>query len=139
MRLVERHGDTTADTRRRFTLHVEFAADDVSEARTTAAALAQGLGRLRPEVDAGSALLSPAGWIGCAVSVVDPAPDAAVLASADSDGRLSIPSRSRAGSVDDEMAHKGAAEDSLVAAGVTGHWLGGRGRRADLPYSDYER
>jgi hypothetical protein len=43
---------------RRYTLHLDFAADDVGQAREVAVALAQGLGILRPEVAPYSAAVS---------------------------------------------------------------------------------
>ena len=46
---------------RRYTLHLEFAADDVGNAMAVAAALADGLAVLRPEVDAYAARLSTPG------------------------------------------------------------------------------
>jgi len=46
---------------RRYTLHLDFAADDPAQAREVAAALAEALGILRPEVETYSALLSIGG------------------------------------------------------------------------------
>jgi len=46
------------DRGRRYTLHLDFTADDATRARETAMALAEGLGILREDVDTHSALMS---------------------------------------------------------------------------------
>ena len=52
---------------RRYTVHLDFTADDPAGARSLAVALAEGLAALRPDVEAYSARLSVGeGWAGAA-------------------------------------------------------------------------
>ena len=71
-----------ADPPPRYTLHLDFTADDTDHARTIACELAEGLGVLRAEVDMYSALLSTATEPEHAMPVFcrAPGPDDAVCA-----------------------------------------------------------
>jgi hypothetical protein len=57
---VERRRTSGEDEKCRYTLHLDFTADNPMRARETALVLAEGLGILRDDVDTHSALLSAA-------------------------------------------------------------------------------
>jgi hypothetical protein len=130
--------------RPRFTVYLDFVAADVGAARAFAAGLAEGLGALCADVDALSALLSPVGLAGCGEPVFCgvAGPDGRVCADlyghaglhGNATGRLRV--RCSPGPVDGSVAVP-VAEVGMAA--VSGYRLGGVGRRADLPYVDYER
>jgi hypothetical protein len=136
---------TIVTGRPRFTVHLDFVAADADAARTFAAGLTEGLGALYADVDAFSAVQSPAtaGLAECTEPVF--------CGAVGLDGRVCRDLHGNAGLHGNAAGwlrmrcSPGRVEGSdapmaeVGTAGVSGYRLGGIGRPADLPLMDYER
>jgi hypothetical protein len=132
--------------RSRFTVYLDFVAVDAEAARVFAAGLAKGLGALCIQVDAGSALWSPAGLAGCAEPVFCAAvgPDGQVCADVYGHAGWHAEAgadrlRNASGDLPDRMHTLGDLPAETPPSTVTGYRAGGTGRPTDLPYLDYDR